>query len=99
MLFADLKAAFDKVGRETLWKALKRKGIKTKAVSRIEKIYEETVMAVRTRQGYTDSFKTRKGVRQGCMMSPLLFNMYIANLDKEMKERNIGGMQIGKQRI
>lgn len=48
-MFADLKAAFDKVDREMLWKTLKRKGIKTKAVSRIEKIYEETVMAVRTR--------------------------------------------------
>lgn len=85
MLFADLKMAFDKVDRETLWKTLKRKGIKTKAVSRIEKIYEETVMAVRTRQGYTDSFKIKKGVRQGCVMSPLLFNMYITDLNKEMK--------------
>lgn len=48
-MFADLKAAFDKVDREMLWKTLKRKSIKTKAMSRIEKIYEETVMAVRTR--------------------------------------------------
>lgn len=68
-------------------------------MSRIEKIYEETVMAVRTRQGCTDSFKTRKEVRQGCVMSPLLFNMYIADLDKEIKKRNVGGVKIGKQRI
>lgn len=36
---------------------------------------------------------------QGCVMSPLLFNLYIADLDKEMKNRNIGGVQIGNQRI
>lgn len=56
-------------------------------------------MAVKTRQGITESFKTRKGVMQGCVMSPLLFNLYIADLDKEMKNRNIGGVQIGNQRI
>lgn len=49
-------------------------------------------MAVRTRQSITESFKTRKGVMQGCVMSPLLFNLYIADLDKEMKNRNIGGV-------
>lgn len=56
-------------------------------------------MAVRTRQGITENFKTRKGVMQGCVMSPLLFNLYIADLDKEIKNRNIGGVQIGNQRI
>lgn len=60
-------------------------------MSRIEKIYEETVMAVRTRQGCTDSFKTRKEVRQGCVMSPLLFNMYIADLDRDEKKKRRRG--------
>jgi len=39
----------------------------------MEKIYEETEMMVRTMQGYTEGFRTRKGVRQGCVMSPILF--------------------------
>lgn len=60
-------------------------------MSRIEKIYEETVMAVRTRQGCTNSFKTRKEVRQGCVMSPLLFNMYIADLDRDKKKKRRRG--------
>lgn len=48
---------------------------------------------------FTKKFRTRKGVRQGCVMSPLLFDLYIANIDRLFKERNIGGIEIGKSKI
>jgi len=78
---------------------LKRKGVKEQSIGRIEKIYEETEIMVRTTQGYTEGIKTRKGVRQGCVMSPILFNLYLAEIDEKMKERDIGGIGIGKTRI
>lgn len=65
----------------------------------MEKIYERTEMVVRTNQNYTDSFKTRKGVRQGCVLSPLLFNLYMAEIEERMKNQGIGGVGIGKMRI
>lgn len=99
MLFADLKAAFDKVDRGRLWESMRGKGMTEHLIRRIERIYEETEVTVRTQQGYTNSFKTTKGVRQGCVLSPLLFNLYIADIDKIMKDRNIGGVKIGKIRI
>ena len=40
-----------------------------------------------------------KGVRQGCLLSPALFNIYIAGLEEDLKERNIGGTKVGKIRI
>jgi len=54
---------------------------------------------IRTREGYTEEFKTRKGVRQSCVMSPILFNVYIADFDKRMRDRDIGGVGISKNRI
>jgi len=55
---------------------------------------------VRTTQGYKKrGFKTRKGVRQGCVMSPILFNLYLAEIDERMKKKGIGGVGLGRTRI
>lgn len=98
-MFVDLKAAFDNVDRETLWRILREKGIKERILRRLQNIYEETTVMVRTKNGLTEKFATKKGVRQGCVSSPLLFNVYIADIDKEMCNRGIGGIAIGKSRI
>jgi len=46
---------------------------------------------MRTRQGYTEGFKTRKGVRQGCVISPILFNVYLAEINDKIKARGYRG--------
>jgi len=50
------------------------------------------------RQGLTRSFRTTKGVRQECV-SPLLFNMYMTELEERLERRGIGDVGIGSQRI
>jgi len=97
--FADLKAAFDNVEREVLWEILKKMKIRESLIGRMKKIYERTEVLVRTREGMTERFETKKGVRQGCVLSPLLFNVYIADVDTEFKNRRIGGIELGKERI
>ncbi|XP_012054784.1 PREDICTED: uncharacterized protein LOC105617843 [Atta cephalotes] len=97
-MFADLKAAFDKMDRSKLWDCLREKGIRESLVRRIEKTYEGTEIMIRTKLGNTESFVT-KSVRQRCVMSPLLFNLYIADLDEKFRSRDIGGLDIDKQRI
>jgi len=87
------------IDREILWKELRGKGINNQLIGRIKKIYGETEVVVRTREGYTEEFKTRKGVRQGCVMSPILFNVYMADLDNKMRRRDIGGVGIKGNRI
>lgn len=98
-LFIDLRAAFDKVEGKKLWERLKVKNINEHLIRRIKDLYEETKVTIRTRQGMTSMFKTTKEVRQGCVLSPLLFNLYIADIDKYMSERGIGGIKLGKERI
>jgi len=54
-------------------------------------------VTVRTTQGFTRNFRTTKGVRQ-CVMSPLLFNLYTAELER-LKKRGIGGIRVGRFRF
>jgi len=94
MLFADLKTAFDKMYRGKLWDCLREKGIRESLVRRIEKTYKGTEVTIRTKLGNTESFVMKRGVKQECVMSSLLFNLYIADLDEKFKGRGIN-----KQRI
>lgn len=64
----------------------------------MEKIYKETEGVVRTNRRITEDFYKERGVRQGCVMSPLLFNVYMTELE-EMKSNGIGGIGIVHKRI
>lgn len=97
--FIDLKAAFDKVDRRILWRAMEERGIRRGLVERVKEIYEQTKNAVRIRESITDWFWTCKGVRQGCPLSPLLFALVIADIEEEMKKGQIGGVLIGRERV
>jgi len=61
--FIDLKAAFDKVDRKILWKAMEERSIRRGLIERVKEIYEQTKNAVRVYGNITDWFWTRKGVR------------------------------------
>jgi len=97
--FTDLKAAFDNADRDILWETLRKMKIKEVLIKKMEKIYKRTEVLVRTEEGMTNGFETKKGVRQGCVLSPLLFNVYIAGIDVEFRNRKVGGVEIGKERI
>jgi len=86
--FIDLRAAFDNVEREKLWELMERKGIDGKLVGRLRRMYEDTWSTVRTEDGLTEHFSTRKGVKQGCVLSPLLFSIYVA--DRSLHEKETG---------
>ena len=60
----------------TLWKILKEMGIPDHLSCLLRNLYAGQEATVRTGHGTTDWFQTGKGVRQGCILSPCLFNFY-----------------------
>ena len=59
-----------------LWKILKDIGISDHPTCLLRNLYAGQEATVRTRQGTTDWFQIMKGVHQGCILSPCLFNLY-----------------------
>ena len=56
-----------------------------------------TVSAVRTKSGMTSEFEIKKGVRQGCVLSPTLFNLYTEKIFREVEDMK--GVSIGGENI
>ena len=74
--FIDYAKAFDCVDHNKLWKILKVMGIPDHLTCLLRNLYAGQEATVRTGHGTTDWFQIGKGVRQGCIMSPCLFNLY-----------------------
>ena len=74
--FIDHTKAFDCVDHNRLRKILKEMGIPDHLTCLLRNVCAGQEATVRTRHGTTDWFQTGKGVRQGCILSPCLFNLY-----------------------
>ena len=73
-LSRDYAKAFDCMDHNKLWKILKEMRIPVHLTCLLRNLYAGQEATVRT--GTTDWFQTGKGVRQGCILSPCLFNLY-----------------------
>ena len=74
--FIDYAKAFDCVDHNKLWKILKEMGIPDHLICLLRNLYAVQEATVRTGHGTTDWFQIGKGLRQGCILSPCLFNLY-----------------------
>ena len=74
--FIDYAKAFDCVDHNKLWKILKAMGIPDDLTCLLRNLYAGQEATVRTGHGTTDWFQIGKGARQGCILSPCLFNLY-----------------------
>ena len=74
--FIDCTKAFDCGDHNKLWKILKEMQIPDHLTCLLRNLYADQEATVTTRYGTTDWFQIGKGVRQGCLFSPCLFNLY-----------------------
>ena len=74
--FIDYTKAFDCVDYNKLWKILQEMGMPDHLICLLRNLYAGQEATVRTRHGTTDWFQIRKGLCQGYILSPCLFNIY-----------------------
>ena len=102
--FNDYTKAFDCVDHNKFWKILKEMGIPGHLTCLLRNLYAGQEATVTTGHGKTDSFQIRKGVHQGCILSPSLFNlhavyiMWNARLDEAQAGIKIAGRNINNLR-
>ena len=101
--FIDYAKAFDFVDHNKLWKILKEMGIPDHLTCLLRNLYAGQEATFRTGHG-TDWFQIGKGVRQGCILSPCLFNLYAeyimrnAGLEEAQAGIKIAGRDINNLR-
>jgi len=90
MAFLDFRKAFDTVWRDGLLSVAWNLGIRGKFWSILNSLYQNVQCNVKFGDIVTDFFDVEEGVKQGCVLSPILFCLYINELSKMLDEHNVG---------
>jgi len=78
--FIDYSKGFDCVSYSKLWETLRDMGLSNNEIQLIKELYKGQQSVVRTICGTTEWFSVKRGVRQGCILSPYLFNIYTESI-------------------
>ena len=91
--FVDLTKAFDSINREALWSVMERFGVPPKFLRVCESLHKNNFASVVYNAESTKPFQTRTGVRQGCVLAPILFNTFVTALsmivDSKLQARGL----------
>ena len=91
LAWLDLKDAFGSVPHDLILLLMKRLGLSGSAIDIIKDIYSQSTIAIRTgRDTYTAAIKQNRGVKQGCPLSPILFNIALEGLLKLLATNTAG---------
>ena len=96
--FLDTEKAYHRVNREMLCRVLEKVRLSQKIVNIIRSIYVDTKARYRLGNIETDWVKSERGVRQGCILSPILFSMYTEELAARLGRMN-AGVNIGRDKV
>ena len=94
--FIDLEKAFDNINWEIMFKNLKQAGIKFRKGRLIYNLYQNQMAIINIGDEEREA-KIKKGVRQGCLLSPVIFNLYLERAIKEFKDKIDTGIEIQGQ--
>lgn len=99
--FLDLSQAFDMIDRRILWEILVKLGIHSGLLKLIQLVYINNTVQVRygPRGELTNHIISNRGVRQGCSLAPLLFNIYVADIMNQLEKAKSFPPRIGKSGI
>ena len=96
--FVDFRKAFDMVWRTGLFYKLLTFGLDPIYVKLIKTLYDNSCQTLKSEEGITRFFNTSRGVRQGCILSPFLFKMFLNDLPK-IFDQNCNPVSVGQLKI
>ena len=88
--FLDLEKAYDKVDRDAMWNVLRLYGIGGRLLRGVKSFHVGSKAYVRVGNEVSEWFPVGVGLRQGCVMSPWLFNLYMDGVVREVNARVLG---------
>ena len=97
--FVDLAKAFDSVNLKLLWFKLAHVGLSSKMLRILQSISLNANSLVYSNNSYSKPFPHSKGVCQGCNLSPLLFSLFMNDLEDYLKNHSSGSCQLNSYRL
>ena len=94
-VFIDFKKAFDRVWHAALLATMKEYNISTNLIRVMKNLYDKATSAVLFNSSIGDWFRTTVGVRQGCLLSPILFNIFLEKIVTDALEDHEGTVSTG----
>lgn len=92
ILFVDFKSAFDSLSHDLLWHKLFSLGLSGKIIRILQNLYSKASVRIKIRGEYSESISLGDGVLQGETLSPVIFKLFISDIEKFFKSRGVGGI-------
>ena len=90
----DYKKAFDTVNREALWDVLQKLKTSSKMIRILKAMYNSVMSCVRWGANLSQFFECPQGVKQGCLLSPLIFSLLISEVAEYVRKNGKHGIQL-----
>lgn len=96
-IFIDFERAFPNVPHKKLWNKLFEIGLSGKIIRLMKHLYDSSSTRIRLEHGNTENIDISIGLAQGEVLSPLFFSLYIADIEKILRNSGISGVKVSKQ--
>ena len=97
--FIDFKKAFESIHRPSMWEILRSYGFPNKILNIIKLLYDGSTLCVRVGGTNTESFDITSGVKQGDVLTPVLFNMVVDWITMRIFDDEDGIVWVGESRL
>lgn len=97
--FLDYNKAFDRVRHDRLIQLLRKKNLDTKDIRIISHLYYNQTATIKEGNELSEDIEIRRGVRQGCVLSPALFNLYSEEIIQEALTEEMAGIKVNGRPI